>query len=1198
MLSMLLAVSCLTTVTARAQTTIKPFQVRVEATTGFTGTILLTNNVLRVATNGASAIDGAAVANWIIGDVFPTITGAPSGVTASLVDASSVQVTDIPIVISTNSTSKTTNLVVKLVFDGSQVGGISTLAMNLNGALTNGYFPLVLEIGRIWNGSANAAANGAGNWSDASKWSGGSAPGAADSVVFLDAGAQTNSLLAGTSFLTNSVVNVSTTISSLRFGMTNLLGTPATNFHNLYINDNVNLAIKGPGGFSMLRDYTYITTATGTKTTVTIYGTNGTLIQTNENSNFALLIDGQGSIPNSILDMSGLGNLRLNVNEVAIGDILAYPNYPHFITNLYTPGTTFGSSRPSKCLPNWKMAMTNIVRAVFVDTNNYNNSLSRSYAMEIGRNETTGGSSGNYGVSMGFTNSFLLDGLCVGGYASLGGVLNFTTSNSFALFRNTNGGRMSVMAFGDAAGSSATLALGNNTKCGNAGLGVDFTRSTVDVLVDRLYMSMDRGYTTGGGVCQSSMGMSAGIFDVNSAFLGYQSSGNQTNQNSCNASLTVSNTAIFRVNGTLAMGYTTATIGDASTPGATKGSITIGPGGTLTASNITVGGTTKASAGNAISMIGNATLVVSNRLADALPNGALGSLAFSGGNNAIKVFINGANPGAKIYVTNFTASGTGNKLVIGGVTGLTYPADVVILQGAGVPAVLAASFDAGVVMPAGSGLSGSLSTSGTNSINVHIINRAPNNLTWRGPVGSGTADWDYTTKNWLNTNGVMTNYDNPDIISFDGAAGYATNINLAGDPGTPLTPNVINMTNGAVTYTFLNGGNQISGGPSLNKFGSGKIQIDGNTTVSVQLNQGGFTGAGSIGNANVASGAVMNFAGTMSGSLASAGVATVAGTVAGTLTVQNGGVVTNSGTVNNPVTVLSGGFLYNSGTMNNLGVGSAGAPQVASGATFVNDGILGGISSGSVLYVSGVFQDLGDPADNMTLQSVTIGNSGTFIPGGDGIGLSTINSDGTGTFPGAALLVQGSTTVLKVSVAGMSNTVVRVNDLSFGASSGQRSQNGATLLITNTSGAPFAAGQSFHFFDNVNSPGTVPYSTGSSTNTYPVITPSAPGSGLVWDLSQLWVNGNIGIAGVNSGPTLTNSFSILGGTNIVSQFDWDASYLGWRLQSQVNPLSIGLSSNWGNVTDGTTNGPSWVKISYTITNTISTNAVFYRLTFP
>ena len=1195
----LLAMSLLSP-SAQAQTTIKPFQVRYEALTGFSGTVVLTNNLMRVGTNGASAIDGSAVANWVIGDVFPTIVGAPSGVTATLVDSSGNQVTDIPIVINTNSASKTTNLVVKLVFNGTQSGGLSTLGIVLTGGVTNGYFPLMLEIGKIWNGSANAAANGAGNWSDSSKWLGGASPGASDNVVFLDAGAQTNSLLAGAFFLTNSVVDVSTTISSLRFGTTNLLGSPATNFQNLYIKDNINLAIKGTGGFSMLRDYSYVTVAAGTRPTVTIYGTNGTLIQTNENSNFSILIDGQGSIPNSILDMSGLGNLRLNVNEVAIGDILAYPNYNHFITNLYTPGTTFGGSRPSKCLPNWKMAMTNSVRAVYVDPFNYTNSLSRSYAMEIGRNETTGGSSGNYGVSMGLTNSFLMDGLCVAGYASLGGVLNFTTSNSFALFRNTNGGRMSVIALGDAAGSSTQPLLGNNTKCGNTGFGVDFSRSTVDILVDRFYMSLDRGYTTGGGVSQSSMGMTAGTFDANSAFIGYQSSGNQTNQNSCTATLTVTNAAVFKVNGTLALGYTTASIGDPSLPASTKGVINLGPGGTVMASNITVGGTTKASTGNAINLNGGASLIVSNRLADASPNGALGLLNFTVGNNSLTLFINGltaTNP--LVYVTNLTATGTGNKLIIGAVANLSYPADVALIAGnaSGSPALTSASFDGGVVMPAGSGLSGTLGNSPSNTINIHIINRAASHLVWRGTNVTGTADWDYTTKNWLDqATGILTNYDNPDYVAFDNTPGVATNINLAG--ATVLTPTAVNMTNSTLLYTFLNGPNQIAGGPALNKYGVGTLEVDGNTTLGVNLNQGVLTGfsPGSVGNVNVAAGAVMNYSGTIGGGLICAGTATAAGGIAGTLTVQAGGIVTNSGTVANAFSVATNGLLVNTslGTLNNIGTGSSGSPQVASGGTLIN----GGAINGDILFVNGTFKDLGGSALS-TLTSLTLGAGGVLIPGGDGIGTTTIQSDGVGLFPGAALLTANSTTLIKINAGTAAKTVLAAAHLSFGLSSSQQTQTGCTLLITNTSATPFSAGQTFQIFDNVLSPGIAPYNTGTSTNTFPIISPATPGAGLSWDLSHLWVpnmSGNSGVIGVvsaSSVPTLTNSFTLLGGSNIVAQFDWPADNLGWRLQTQVNPLTIGLSTNWSGVQG------SWTNTTLTITNVINgANCVFYRLIFP
>src|ERR1022692_1305181 len=68
---------------AQAQTTIKPFQIRIEVPTGFNGTVLLTNNVMKVLTNGASVTDITG-ADWIINPVNLTITGAPGGCTATL----------------------------------------------------------------------------------------------------------------------------------------------------------------------------------------------------------------------------------------------------------------------------------------------------------------------------------------------------------------------------------------------------------------------------------------------------------------------------------------------------------------------------------------------------------------------------------------------------------------------------------------------------------------------------------------------------------------------------------------------------------------------------------------------------------------------------------------------------------------------------------------------------------------------------------------------------------------------------------------------------------------------------------------------------------------------------------------------------------------------------------------------------------
>jgi hypothetical protein len=1102
----------------------------------------------------------------------------------------------IPINMNTNNGSKSTNLVVKLVFDGTEVGGVTTLTITATGAgLPDDPFRLPLEVSKIWNGSANAALNGAGSWSDSTKWSGAGAPGPNDNVVFTDVGTQTNSIRTGTTYLTNSIVDTSTVISSLRFSQTN----STVNYHNLFINDGVNLAIRGNDGFSMLRDYTYWNTVMR----VSIYGTNGTLILTNENANFSLL--GGEAQQNSLLDMSGLGNLYLNVNHLYLSDYMGYPNYLNLVytNNFSNSSTTPGAGSPKRFYQTWRMAGTNYVRAVYVDPQNYTNSLTRSYALVLGRNETSGGGSGqDVEMYMGYTNVFNLDGMCVAGSLCLGADLRFINANSYAKFRNSDGvSRMSIFATADAGGPTVPN-VGANTKCGGNGPGVDFTRSTVDMLVDRLYLSMDRANVTasGGGVSQTSgFYFSAGIVDANTAILGYQSEGTQTNQSYCYANMFVTNTAVLRVNGTLALGYSTCAPGSVNAENLGYGRLNIGPGGTVMANNITVGGVTKVSVGNNIVLTGGASLIVSNGIADATPNGALGTLSF-GGNCSLTLFIDGSKPrNPFVYLSTLSGTSTGNKLIIGGVSNLTYPAYVPLIAGVG-PLISASTFDAGVVMPPG--LFGVLTTSSSNTIDLVITDRTPGKLLWRGPAGlTGTADWDHTSAYWLDQNTLlMTNYTDPDIVDFDDTPGYATNINLAG--ATALMPAAINMTNNVLYYTFLDGGNKIMGGAPLNKQGTGTVEVDGQTAVTVQLNQGVLTGfsPGSVGGVSVAAGAVMNYSGAIGGGLTCYGTATSSGSIAGSLTVQPGGIVTNSGTVANPFLVQTNGLLYNSGAMNNIGTGSSGSPQVAKGGTLINGGTIGVNAGGNVLFVNGTFEDLG--SGSMTLYSVSLGAGGTFIPGGDGIGTTTINSDGTGGtggFPGAALLAQGSTNIFKVDAGSLASTKLSSARLSFGGSATAQTQNGCTLVINNISATPFSAGQSFQLFDNVFIPGTAPFSTGSSTNTYPVISPATPGPGLVWDLTHLWrpnLAGNSGVIGViskASGPVLANSFAIVGKTNIVAQFSWDAAYLGYRLQSLVTPLTVGLTdTNWGGVAG------SWTNTTMTITNVLGTNCVFYRLTFP
>ena len=1218
---------------AQTYLTMRPWQVRLEVPVGFNGTV--TNVVpLRIPTNGASyltnAVDPAntdpvSYTNWVIAPVNVSVSGAPSGVTATLVDLGLVNpIGTINLNLTTSSTTSNTNLIVKQVFDGTQASGVYTLTITASGAgLPDDVFPLPVEVASIWNGAPLATVNGAGSFSDSSKWLGG-IPGQLTNVVFTDLGAQTNwwvGAATSTNFLTNVLISSSTVVGSMRFAMTNGAGSPSTNFHNIFLNPGVNLAIAGVGGFSLMRDEGYWNFK---PMYITFEGTNAAIIQTNESSSFSILSDAQIM---SVVDMSRVDNLYLDINRFYLADYQGFPNYQSLVySNGYSIGsTTIGTGLAKRLYMTWNLAKTNYIKSVYVDPDNYTNPTNRTYALTLGRNESTGGgSAADVEMVMGNSNVFNIDSICVGGTFCLGADLKFLNTNSYAKFRNSDGvSRMSVFATADAGGGGTNLnwtQLGDNTKCGGSGLGVDFTKGTVDMLVDRLYLSLDRPNVTsnGKGISQTSgFYLYSGVVDANTAILGYQSQGTQTNQSYCYANMFIENGALLRVNGNLTLGYATATIGSVNAEQNGYGKITIGPGlsstvvSTVIASNILVGGVSKASTGNAITMVGNASLIVSNSIADASSHGALGTLALSGNNDSLTLFIDGANPNvARVYVTNFTASGTGNKLIISGIKNVaSYPIDVVLIAGAGAPAVSAAFFDAGVTMPAGSGLNGTLSTSGTNTINIHIINRSPNHLVWRAPAGaSSTTNWDYTSKVWADQNngGLLTNYDNPDYVAFDDAAGYATNINVSGATG--FTPTAINMTNSTLYYTFTSDGSQISGG-ALNKYGTGTVEIDAPTALSAQINQGTLLGfsPGTIGGASIAAGAVMNFYGNMSGGLTCAGTATSRGTISGTVTVLAGGVVTNAttGTVNNPISVQSGGLLYNAGSLVHVGLGSSGSPQVASGGTFINanTGTIDGSWSGDVLYVNGAFKDMGGSA---TLYSVTIGSTGSFVVGGDGTGTTTINSDGSGGtsgFPGAALMVQGGTVFLKANGATLAKSMLTCENLSFGGSASQQTQNGCTLVITNVSATPFSAGQSFHFFNNADQNGYVPFNTGASTNTFPVIVPQHPAPGLAWDLSQLWTSGNIGVI-VQPQVTLTNSFTIQG-SNMIVQFSWDAAYIGWRLESQNNSLSVGLSTNWTGIAGAyTTNFPNASTLmtnSWTLTNKVSDNTgsvIYYRLVYP
>ena len=141
--------------------------------------------------------------------------------------------------------------------------------------------------------------------------------------------------------------------------------------------------------------------------------------------------------------------------------------------------------------------------------------------------------------------------------------------------------------------------------------------------------------------------------------------------------------------------------------------------------------------------------------------------------------------------------------------------------------------------------------------------------------------------------------------------------------------------------------------------------------------------------------------------------------------------------------------------------------------------------------------------------------------------------------------------------------------------SGSITNAGGAGIVINNVGPALAVGNAFTLFSQA-------VSNGAAMPISP-----APGTGLAWQ-NNLAVNGTISV--VTSGPSgpgyITNSIS--GNTLTLT---WPAGQ-GWRLVSQTNSLSVGLTpNNWSTVSGGTDGGNS-----LTINPTNPT--VFYRLVNP
>jgi len=259
-------------------------------------------------------------------------------------------------------------------------------------------------------------------------------------------------------------------------------------------------------------------------------------------------------------------------------------------------------------------------------------------------------------------------------------------------------------------------------------------------------------------------------------------------------------------------------------------------------------------------------------------------------------------------------------------------------------------------------------------------------------------------------------------------------------------------------------------------------------------------------------------------------------------------------------------------TLTNSGNNYAGNTTIRSGATLalVENG---NITASPVIEVQagGTFDVAGLISGEYTVPGVTT------LKGNGTINGSIANAAGT-VAPGASigvLTIANNATFSGSGVAFMEvNNAAATNDR---LNAGGLLTFGGTLVITNISGTLYTNNQVIKLFD----------ATGGYTGAFAnIVFP-----GIIYDASQLTVDGTIKVvSAVSTTPTSVTFFPTAGGTAL--DLSWPVDHTGWRLQSQTNSLSAGITTTWYDVPGSTATNHMIIPVAP------GNPTVFFRLTYP
>ena len=254
------------------------------------------------------------------------------------------------------------------------------------------------------------------------------------------------------------------------------------------------------------------------------------------------------------------------------------------------------------------------------------------------------------------------------------------------------------------------------------------------------------------------------------------------------------------------------------------------------------------------------------------------------------------------------------------------------------------------------------------------------------------------------------------------------------------------------------------------------------------------------------------------------------------------------------VYVNAGGAKIDTGT-NHIAINQDIQPGAGSGGlTISGTGALA--LNGNCSYIGSTVVSSGGLGGNGTISSPVSVQAGGFFSPGTSVGALTINNT----------LNLAGTTIMEIdAAAGTNDQVLGVTTLTYGG----------TLMLTNIAGLP-TVGAVYKLF-----------TAGTYASGFTSVNSANPG--VTYDSTRLNIDGTVKVlTSVNTTPISITVSNGPGGLTV----SWPADHIGWTLQAQTNPISIGLSNNWTPVPGSTTVNQITIPINP------ANGTVFLRLVLP